>query len=236
MAATKFEERLKKIQSGRGYSPAYIREEILKFASEEFEDLLDLGNGDEYFVESTASDIRKLIFANKDTRTYGQIAEKIYSKVSEKMMIQDELTIMMAFLSVNPRFRSFFELPVIDYLSAAGVSEGYDTWFLNDVEAWERDHGGMTPTLKDVLKSSMDIIMSKSQSWVGLDIVIARMSAPQRGTSLISGFSRRSGERGEKVEPYLAAGWIWILMIEIPLMIMGKADGKEGYLSATILR
>ena len=44
MATTKFEERLKKIQSGRGYSPAYIR----KTVDELLDLLVDISDSDDF--------------------------------------------------------------------------------------------------------------------------------------------------------------------------------------------
>ncbi|MBP1585008.1 MAG: hypothetical protein ILP17_04885 [Lachnospiraceae bacterium] len=237
MANSKFEERLKLISSGRGYSPAYIKSIVKDFLSTEIKDALDL-DGDRYFIDQTASDVGKIVGLNKGGYTCRELIDGMYDKCSHTLRVPTDLCLCLSLISHNKRMNAFFDLPIEEYMDAAGASDGYDRWFMLDAMTWERDHKGRIPSIGDAVRGAFRTVMDDRDDSYRISRGFAEMILPydggQSGKGINRAFARSIGEPGSEMPGSIAACWIWILMVEVPLMMMLNTDGKTRFPRVTI--
>ncbi len=236
MATTKFEERLKKIQSGRGYSPAYIRKTVDELFSLDLDKVIDPGDGDRFFLDQTVADFKRLAGMRSGEHTYGEAVERIYEKTIDTMYIPADTILTLTFSHISKHMKAFLDLPVDEYMKAAGAEEGYDRWFMLDAMTWERDNG-VVPTIGDVLKTSYKSVVEDREDEYRLSRRFVEIVVPTRDDipkGIEKAFGRKYGEYGMEMIGNIACCWVWILMVEVPLMMKMNVDGKQAFPRVTI--
>ncbi len=237
MGEKNFNEKLKKMSTGRGYSHAYVRKTVSDFMSVGFMDLLEAGDEDTSYYRSpeAMAHVREMTGAGINDRTYGEIIYKAWNKVRESRELKNSLAVTMGFMCISPKAADFINLPVIDFLEAAGADSVYRKWFYTDAAEWAKDKSGRVPTIGNVLKGYLEKLFDDSE-YNGY--YLCRNNMYIVDFRLLRGkfrpFMKDEPIVRKEANETLSASWIWILMAEIPLIMENKIDGNEAILCDTI--
>ena len=151
-------------------------------------------------------------------KSYGKTIA-YYWKRNNGLPIRSDLITCLAFPACGIIYRKylhpFYYLPLRDYLEALGRNDLYEKWFMQDAEAWERDHGGQHPALYDVLDKVFNAteFMPENVTPYKSDERVPLYTTDH----IYEAFRRRTQNKKDFREGVLVATWMNILFMEAPL-------------------
>lgn len=217
---------IEKANTGRAISPAYVRKVVKQFyevsCRQLFESILEKKE-----AEELGKTLTKMLNNDGVERPLGDSLDHYREQVQHPPLIPADTLAAISFagaLNKSPASITFFSLPVEDYMELAGKKEWYEKWFLSDAQAWKRDHSGHSPRMADVIRNCFNalehapdqVFYFHPESIPGF-LPLERITIP---------FRRNDVKIKDFDESHLAATWIYILMIEVPHLLI-----KDGLLS-----
>ena len=217
---------IEKTNTGRAISPTYVRKVVKQFyevpCKQLFEKILEKKEAEEF-----GTTLNKMLNNDDVERSLGDSLNHYREQVQHPPLIPADILAAISFagaLNKSPSSITFFSLPVEDYLELAEKKEWYEKWYSSDAQAWKRDHSGHSPRIADVMRNCFEAMEhAPDQVLYFSPESIPGFLPPE---SINTPF-RRSGEKIKDFdEIHLAATWIYILMIEVPHLLI-----KNGLLS-----
>lgn len=219
---------LKCAKAGRTISPTYAGRLMHDFYRLPLDKLSEMD-------KQYRKDLKDILLENLKVmpraRSYAELIESYYNRIYENGEQEYELDVFFALALVGynrSKNNKMFSLSVQDYMEAAGADELYDIWFTNDVSAWEKAHNGKAPTIGTVLRECIGIIGNSNIHFGDGEMVTVfnycdRVLANKSVDKISNAFRRDADGDDPYIWTSLAATWVWILMIEIPHMMVDNA-------------
>ena len=209
-------------RSGRALSPARTLKQAESFMQLPLNRLRNVSEED---GESMKELLTELLDISSPARSYAELTEDYYERCHNRDNQLLNAFFALALLGYGPCHKGFFNIPVQDYLEAAGREDLFNKWFSNDVAIWERDQKGKAPTIHNVLVRCVEIfgkdeLHEDDNEMVRILGLKEELLANKPQEQVENAFKRDGNGDDLMGWANLAATWVWILMIECPRSLL----------------